>query len=384
MERIFISSLARGEMAEIRTATRAAVESLDMRPVMFETQPASAEGSRRALFDQVGTSDALLLLVGAEYGEPGERGISPTEEEFQQARDRGIDVLALVQEGIEREPAQEEFLARVRGTWERGNFTANFTGPADVALAAVKTLTAWQRSRAGGDPAPGAVERALELARGPEHSGVMYGGSKLRVVATPVLNTPLIDAVALRSPDQLLAAAANAARASQLVSHEMGIQTAVDRDRLLLTAQGGGRSGSNLNLVVGFEGSVVGEGEVAGDQMGFGGMMVRADRARDVIERTARFAEEVWQVIDVRDEIRDVLLTAAVPEASQKSWVEEDPGNSMSMSMRMPHVLIAPEQPMRVRRADLDQADTLDRLHAELRRAFELAGGVQQRNPRGF
>jgi hypothetical protein len=73
MERIFISSLVRGEMAAIRTATRAAVESLDMRPVMFETQPASTEGSRRALLDQVGRGDALLLLVGAEYGEPGDR-----------------------------------------------------------------------------------------------------------------------------------------------------------------------------------------------------------------------------------------------------------------------------------------------------------------------
>src|SRR4051812_19549837 len=99
MERIFISSLARGEMAAIRGAARAAVESLDMRAVMFETQPASAEGSRRALLDEVGKCDALLLLAGAQYGEPGERGISPTEEEFQEARDRGIDVLALVQDG---------------------------------------------------------------------------------------------------------------------------------------------------------------------------------------------------------------------------------------------------------------------------------------------
>jgi Domain of unknown function (DUF4062) len=73
VERIFLSSLARGEMATIRAAARAAVESLDMRPVMFETQPASAEGSRRALLDQVGTCDSLLLLVGAEYGEPGAR-----------------------------------------------------------------------------------------------------------------------------------------------------------------------------------------------------------------------------------------------------------------------------------------------------------------------
>src|SRR5262245_29201535 len=82
MERVFISSLFRGEMAAIRQAVRAAVESLDMRPVMFETEPARDEASRRALLDQVAGSDALILLLGAEYGEPVARGVSPTEEEF--------------------------------------------------------------------------------------------------------------------------------------------------------------------------------------------------------------------------------------------------------------------------------------------------------------
>ena len=373
MERIFISSLAHGEMAMIRAAARAAVESLDMQPVMFETQPASAEGSRRALLDQVDTCDALLLLVGAEYGEPGARGISPTEEEFQQARERNIDVLALVQDGVDRVPAQQEFLGRVRGTWERGNLTANFTGPGDVTLAVVKTLNAWQRGRAGDDPAPAAVGRALELARGDERRG-MHGGSRLRIVVTPVLNTPLIDAVALGNRDRLVDELPAAARASGLVPQSMGIEVGVEADRVRLTAQD---PSDTLNLIVGLDGSVVGEGEVGGDQMGLGGMMVRADRVREVISRTAEFAERVWQAIDAREEVRNVLMVAAVPEAEHKSWVDRDPGNSMSMPMSMPHVLMAPEQPLRIGRADLGRAETLDRVHAELRRAFELAGGVQ-------
>jgi hypothetical protein len=78
---VFISFLARGEMAAIRGAARQAVESLDMRPVMSETEPAVGDDPRRALLNKVGTCDALLLLLGAEYGEPGVRGISPTEEE---------------------------------------------------------------------------------------------------------------------------------------------------------------------------------------------------------------------------------------------------------------------------------------------------------------
>jgi hypothetical protein len=90
-----------------RQAARDAIDSLGMRPVMFETEPPSAQDSRRALLDRI-PCDALLLILGAEYGEPAARGVSPTEEEFQEAVHHGVPVLAIVQEGVEREPAQLE------------------------------------------------------------------------------------------------------------------------------------------------------------------------------------------------------------------------------------------------------------------------------------
>lgn len=115
---VFISSLARGPMAAFREAARDAVDSLGMRPVMFETEPASTQDSRRALLDRIPQRDALLLILGAEYGEAAARGVSPTEEEFQEAVRHGVPVLAIVQEGIEREPARQEFIDGGRGTWE--------------------------------------------------------------------------------------------------------------------------------------------------------------------------------------------------------------------------------------------------------------------------
>ena len=80
---------------------------------MFASGAASEEGSRRALLDRVASCDAVVLLLGRDYGEAGERGVSPTEEEFDEARERGIPILALVQDTA-REPAQDEFLRRVR------------------------------------------------------------------------------------------------------------------------------------------------------------------------------------------------------------------------------------------------------------------------------
>ncbi len=66
VERIFISSLARGEMGEIGRAAARAVDALDMVPVMFETGAASDEASHRTLLDRVAACDAVVLLMGAQ------------------------------------------------------------------------------------------------------------------------------------------------------------------------------------------------------------------------------------------------------------------------------------------------------------------------------
>lgn len=370
MLRIFISSLARGEMGAIRESARRAVESLDMAPVMFETGAAADEASRRALLDRLAKCDAVILLLGAEYGEPATRGMSPTEEEFNEARDRGIPVLALVQ-SVERVPEQEDFLRRVRGEWEQGHLTADFTDATDVGFAVVKALNEW-RSRSSGDRWPAASERALKLAEGDDRRGSFSGGSKLRIVFVPAVDRPLLDAVSLRDAS-LVDDLAAAARDSRLAPQSVAIEGGVGREAVRLELKGG-RGFDDLALVVGFDGAVVAEGAVGGDELGFGGSVVMADRARDVIERAARFAELTWQRIDARDEVREVAVLVAVPGAEHKVYALEPVGNSMRMPMSMPYLLVAPAEPLRMRRGDLPSATA--RLQAELHRAFEVEGAV--------
>src|SRR4051794_13530477 len=218
-------------MDAVRQAARAAVESLDMRPVMFETGPPSEESSRRALLDRLAQCDAVILLLGDEYGEPVASGLSPTEEEFNEAVQRGVPVLALVQRG-EREPAQDEFLRRVRGPWETGKLTSDFTDADDVGLAVVKALNTWRSERSAGDTEAVAVSRAQELARDTDRRGLSSGGSKLRVIVAPAVTRPLLDAVALGDPS-LLDDLAGAARSARLVPHSMGIEPTVERDQIV-------------------------------------------------------------------------------------------------------------------------------------------------------
>jgi hypothetical protein len=110
--------------------------------------------------------------------------------------------------------------------------------------------------------------------------------------------------------------------------------------------------------------------QTRGDTLGFGGSVVKADRAREVIARTLAFTEAVRQRIDQRDEVRDVALACAVPEAEHKVYALEQIGSTMSMPMGTPHVLVSPQPPLRSRRADLPWV--IDALQAELHRAFEV------------
>jgi hypothetical protein len=378
---VFISSLARGELASFRQAARDAIDSLGMRPVMFETEPASTQDSRRALLDRIPRCDALLLILGAEYGEPAGRGVSPTEEEFQEAVRNGIPVLAIVQEGVERERAQQEFINRVRGTWEEGRFAPGFSERSDVMKAAVKALNEWRQRAPSEQLRSEAAEVAVQLAAGDDRPGTMASsGSLLRVVLVPLISGPLLDAVALEDP-ALADDLAGAARACGLVTNAMAVQTEIDREGTLHLRAKQERGWENPHLCVTRNGAILAEGAVGASQGSFASSQVVADRVVDVVGRSAVFAESVWSRIDGRDEVRQVLALVAVPGAQGKVYVPRElTGNTLQMghTFSMPNLLVAPERPLLVRREDLASAELSNRLRAELRRRFAAEGAVQE------
>lgn len=378
---VFISSFARDEMAAIRQAARDAIDSLGMRPVMFETEPPSAQDSRRALLDRIPQCDALLLILGGEYGEPAARGVSPTEEEFQEAVHHGVPVLAIVQEGVERETAQQEFINRVRGTWEEGRFAPAFRNRDDVMRTAVRALNEW-RQRGPNEQLRAAAEQiALQLAAGDDHPGtISSSGSLMRVVLVPLAGEALLDAVALEDPT-LADDLAGAARASGLVTNAMAIETEIDREDTVHLRARQERGWEDPHLRVTRNGAILAEGAVGAQRGSFAGSQVVADRVVEVISRGAAFAERVWSRIDRRDEVRQVLALVAVPGAQGKVYAPREPtGNTLQMghSFSMPNLLIAPEPPLLLRREDLASADVANRLRAALRRGFAAEGGVQE------
>jgi Domain of unknown function (DUF4062) len=97
VQTVLISSVQR-DYQDVRQAAREGVETLDYRALMAETVGAAPASSREALLEYVERTDVFLLIVGPRYGERGESGYSPTEEEFNHARQLGKPILVLVDE----------------------------------------------------------------------------------------------------------------------------------------------------------------------------------------------------------------------------------------------------------------------------------------------
>jgi hypothetical protein len=375
--RIFISSVQR-DYDDVRRVARAAVESLDLVPIIAETAGASPDSPRRALLDRVADADALLLLLGARYGERGESGVSPTEDEYREAERLGKPILVLRQ-NVNLDADQQRLLDSTRGGWEAGKLSGPFNDATDVGPAVVKALRELERRLAGvPDLEPAAQARAQELALGEGPRNTIGSGSKARVVAVPVLGRPLLDAVALDRRD-LSDAIATEARASRLVTHAMGLDATVTGEGVRLVGKDP-QAHETLNFIVTADGAVVAEGPVGGEGQFFAGMQVAAARLGGVIEGGVRFVQRVWQQIDGHDDVRQAAVMVAIPDAQSKVFTTEEPGNTMpGGAMGLPQVLAVPDPARIVRREDLADRSTVDALNAEVKRAFADAGAIHPR-----
>ena len=378
VENVFLSSLARGDMGAIRKAAKEAIESVGMHPVMFETEGANESDSRSALLALIPNCDAYLLLLGAEYGEPGNSGMSPTEEEFEEALSAGIPILALVQEGVEREPRQQAFVDRVRGAWEDGHFAPVFTNTSDVVTATVRALSGWKSRAPDAAAREACATRVRELAGSHNNAA---GVAILRTIAVPLIRRPLLDAVKLTdsaTADSVIAAA----RTSGLVSQSEGFEPAVTADSITIT-WAPGRGFDRLQACVATDGSVTAEGTAGADRDNpgsLGWMVVLHDRLPIVINQALQFTDEVWRTLDTRRDIRQTYLGAAVGRVDGKSYSFQQPQGRVStpFSTGLGDPMIVPDEPLLVRREDLTNAENAVRLQAEIRHRFEVAGAINQ------
>lgn len=145
--KIFISSLITG-MEEFRAATREAILQLGHEPVMAEDFGARPHSSQIACLDGIRQSGLVVLLLGVGYGTKQTTGLSPTHEEYREAKGNH-SIIAFVQEGITPDADQAEFIKEVQA-WEGGLFRGSFSSPEKLKTSVTRAIHEWQISTAAG------------------------------------------------------------------------------------------------------------------------------------------------------------------------------------------------------------------------------------------
>lgn len=363
---VFISSVVRG-FEEIRERAAEGVERLEMHPLRSERLAASSDSPRRALLDQVAAADLYLLLLGERYGDAEP---SPTEEEYEEAMRLHKPILILAQEGP-RDPRQERFLSRVRGSWGDGALSGTFSGAEDVAAAVAGALG---RQQAGiVEDAPASQEKAKELAHGSDRSGGS-GGVAARVALVPLRQTTLLDPEGLDAPglgDDLAATL----RGTGLVPQRIGLDARVSGAGVQLRGTDADAWVTPAATVL-TSGAVVVVGSVAVEDAPLGFSLVDPERLENLICQSGRFAKATWDRIDRQDEVSQVAVAAAIPQASYKGFGRGS-GSSMTMSMNLPSVVVAPDPAEILPRGQIDGERLARRIVAAIRRVFDDAGAVQ-------
>jgi hypothetical protein len=364
MQSVFISSIQH-DYTEVRAAVRRAVESMGMRPLMAELAGASPASPQRALLDLVAQSDVFLLVVGPRHSDP-------TEQEFEEARRLGKQIIVLRQEG-ELEPEQKAFLDRAAGGWSGGRLWGEFSDATDAGFAAVRALTNLLESPGKEEIVTAASARALELAAGEGRGGFTGRGSRARVVFVPLVAEPLLDAVALDEPD-LGEHVTDLARRERIIPHSVGIEPRVSRAGVSLDLSGSYHSQPGT-VTVAPDGAVACHVDVGGDDE-LAGSRIDPTLLKVGIRRAGAFALGVWDRIDPREAVQQTAVTVAILEAQYKVFGLPAGASSYSLGMSLPETVIVPEPPAIVRRADIAGEALAGRLVAEVRRLFADAGAV--------
>lgn len=367
VDKVFISSVITGYTAE-RAAAKGAIESLDLRPVMAETAASSPDPSKVALLGHIDRCDVVVLLLAGWYGYVSENDLSPTEDEYRHAVSRGKPVLAFVHEGVEREEAQQAFVDRVRGKWERdGVYTSSFTTPHELTLLVVKALNEQRTRDAGGDAQPAAKERALALAAGERHRSHHSSGRTVRVAFVPVGTPGLLDAFALDDA-KLSIRVIEAARRHELFSQAAAAEHQLNSAGVVVAGREE-RHGEGATVTFADDGAVLVELPVQSDGS-MGSMAISHPRVTAGIEAAGLLAQDLWDLVEHGDRVGQVCAAIGVPDAGSCSYsMSGRTGGTMTMGST-PSPLVAPDPPVVLRRADVGAPATSDRLAIPLKRLF--------------
>lgn len=238
--KVFVSSLI-GGYEPLRQAARDAITSLGHEPVMAEDFRAQAHSPQVACLQGLRSAEMVVLILVDRYGslQPGS-GVSPTHEEYLEARGTK-PILLFVQEGVDPEPRQAEFLREAQG-WQGGMFREGFRSAEQLRTLITRAIHSYELSHASAPLDTRALARDAEAMldelrrdRGQDASILRFalaGGPARQLLRPAELESEtLSDAIQQRAMFG----------SPRLFEREAGVQRGIDGDALVLEQEGGAR-----------------------------------------------------------------------------------------------------------------------------------------------
>jgi hypothetical protein len=331
--KIFLSSVI-ASFEAYREAAADAITSLGYQVLRAEDFPAQAQTPQRACLGAVREADVVVLVLGERYGATQESGLSATHEEYREARGTR-PVLAFVQEGVDREPRQREFVKEVEG-WVGGALRSGFADAAGLRRAVTKALHRFGVSQAQG--APDADEMCSRARALLEHRR----DSSEAVIALAIAAGPrqtILRPAEIENPElarwvlQALLFGPNA-----VFDERQGNDQQTDAQALEVTQQRGAR------LLLNAEGSLrmlIPARRRESDRWGFA--LIEED-VREILVRSLRLAAQVLDHVDPSGRITRVALAAATPGAEHMGWQTRAEAAASGGSVRV--AMFGGEQPV--------------------------------------
>lgn len=328
--RVFISSAISG-MEEYRAAAAAGIAALGHQVVRAEDFGASAESPQAACLRGVRESDVVALLIGPRYGLAQRSGFSATHEEYHEAVQTNRPVLVFVQQGIDREPAQQEFLAEVQ-SWEQGLFTSDFATVDDLRDVVTRALHEHElRAQAG----PAGYQEILARATALVPQRLSMGEATLTVAVAGGPRQRVLQPAQLEDPKLFEALAQRAIFGDHRVFalDKSPTEHRLDRDALVLEQRGAA-------MHVDGRGSISITQSASDDQgrSSFGLPVLIEEHVADRLRGALAFILETLDAIDQMARLGHVAVVCGLLGAQVYGWrtLEEHRASPNSMSMSMP------------------------------------------------
>lgn len=247
--------------------------------------------------------------MGGRYGAPQSSGLSATHEEYREARERR-PVLVMVQDGVQREAAQDAFVREVQD-WAQGHYTNSFAGPDRLRDAVTRALHELELAHATGPvDSDEMLQRAIALL--PDERRGHSGSPRLALALTggpvqTVLRPAELEAPALCERLQQIALFGESA----VLSTQQGTETRIDQDTLVFEQP-------DRSLGISETGSVWIVSAIREPDMGL--PVIIEEEVSASIAHFLAFANAALAHIDPLARLSHVALVANILDADHMAW----------------------------------------------------------------